>query len=169
MHPYPGWPFLSASAHPGLSAAWEVFAHGILGLVVVLPIVWRSNKRLLFGALAFVGGFALDLDHAVAAGSLSPHAMEDLGHRPDTHSLAFAAILATVTFLVTRRKLVCWSVFALIAAHLLFDAAGGGVYWLYPLKHPDSIPWIACPIGLAVLFGVSALVARGGSSRRASS
>lgn len=101
----------------------------MLGLVVVLPIVWRSERRGLFAVLAFIGGFALDLDHAVAAGSVSPHAMEDLGHRPDTHSLAFGLVLAAAVLLVTRRKLLCCSVFALIVAHLLFDAAGGGVYW----------------------------------------
>jgi len=55
-------------------------------------------------------------------------------------------------------------VFAVIVSHPLFDAAGGGEYWLYPLEHPDSIPWLACPVGLAVLFGISAVVARTGPS-----
>jgi membrane-bound metal-dependent hydrolase YbcI (DUF457 family) len=164
MHPYHGWPFLSAPHHPVLSALWEVLAHGSLGLIVVSPIVWRSNRRSLFAVLAFVGGVALDIDHAVAAESLSVRAMQDLGHRPDTHSLAFGVVLAAVALLVTRRKLACWSVFALIAAHLLFDAAGGGVYWLYPLRHPNSIPWLACPVGIAALLGVSAVVARTGPS-----
>jgi hypothetical protein len=72
MHPYRGWPFLSDPHHPALSAVWAVFAHGILSLFVVLPIVLRSNRRVLFGTLAFIGGPALDLDHAVAAGSCSP-------------------------------------------------------------------------------------------------
>jgi membrane-bound metal-dependent hydrolase YbcI (DUF457 family) len=160
MHPYRGWPFLSAPHHPGLSAAWAVFAHGFLSLIVVLPIVMRSNRRARFATLAFVGGVALDLDHAVAAGNLSPRAMEHLGHRPDTHSLLLAALLALVALALTRRKLVAWSAFAIFVAHLLFDAAGAGVYWLYPLREPDSIPWLACPVGIAVLVGVSAVFAR---------
>jgi membrane-bound metal-dependent hydrolase YbcI (DUF457 family) len=143
---------------------WAVFAHGSLSLIVVLPIVLRSSRRILCAALAFIGGFALDLDHAVAAGSLSPRALEHLGHRPDTHSLLLAVVLALLAFALTRSKPIAWSVFAVIVSHLLFDAAGGNEYWLYPLTHPDSIPWLACPIGLAVLFGISAVVARTGPS-----
>jgi hypothetical protein len=164
MHPYRGWPFLSDPHHPVLSAVWAVFAHGTLSLFVVLPIVLRSNRRVLFGTLAFIGGPALDLDHAVAAGSLSPRAMEHLGHRPDTHSLLFAAALALLALALTRRKLAAWSVFAVVVAHLLFDAAGGSERWLFPLEHPDAIPWLACPIGIAVLFGISALAGRAGRS-----
>ncbi len=58
---------------------------------------------------------------------------------------------------------------AIFVSHLLFDAAGGDEYWLYPLKHPNSIPWLACPIGIALLFWVSARVtssaSRGHDSR----
>jgi membrane-bound metal-dependent hydrolase YbcI (DUF457 family) len=164
MHPDRGWPFLSDPHHPVLSAVWAVFVHGALSLIVVLPIVLRSDRRALYGTLAFISGPALDLDHAVAAGSLSPRAMEHLGHRPDTHSLLLALALALLALALTRRKLVAWSVFAVVVAHLLFDAAGGGVYWLFPLEHPDSIPWLACPLGIAVLYGISASVARAGPS-----
>jgi membrane-bound metal-dependent hydrolase YbcI (DUF457 family) len=164
MHPYHGWPFLTSPDHPTLSAVGAVLIHGSISLFVVSPIVLRSNRRVLFAVLAFIGGPALDLDHVVAAGSLRPQALESLGHRPDTHSLLLALALALVAFALTRRKLVAWSVFAVIVSHLLFDAAGGNEYWLYPLRHPDSIPWLACPVGLAVLFGISAVVARGGPS-----
>lgn len=166
MHPYRAWPFLSAAHHPDLSAVWEVFAHGLIGLIVVLPIVWRSERRGLFIVLAFIGGFALDIDHVVAAGSLSPHALEDLGHRPDTHSLAFALLLAALALTLTRRMLVAWCVFALVTSHLLFDAAGGGVYWLFPLRQPDAIPWLVCPIGITVLFAISARLARASPQRQ---
>lgn len=160
MHPYRGWPFLSAPHHPILSAAWAVFVHGSLALLVVSPILLRAERRALLATLAFLGGVALDLDHAAAAGSLSARAMEHLGHRPDTHSLSFALALALLALLATRRKLVAWSVFAVVLAHLLFDAVGAGVYWLFPLRQPDSIPWLACPFGIAVLFAISAMLAR---------
>lgn len=164
MHPYRGWPFLTSPHYPTLSAVGAVLIHGSISLFVVLPIVLRSNRRVLFGTLAFIAGPALDLDHVVAAGSFRPQALESLGHRPDTHSLLLAVALTLLAFAFTRRKLVTWSVFAVIVSHLLFDAAGGSEYWLYPLKHPDSIPWLACPIGIAVLFGISVIVARAGRS-----
>jgi membrane-bound metal-dependent hydrolase YbcI (DUF457 family) len=164
MHPYHGWPFLTSPQHPTLSAVGAVLIHGCISLLVVLPLVLRSSRRVLFAALAFIGGPALDLDHVVAAGSLRPQALENLGHRPDTHSLLFAVALTLLALALTRSKPFAWSVFAVIVSHLLFDAAGGGEYWLYPLRHPDSIPWLVCPIGLGVLFGVSAVVARTGQS-----
>jgi membrane-bound metal-dependent hydrolase YbcI (DUF457 family) len=165
MHPYHGWPFLTTPDHPTLSAVGAVLIHGSISLFVVLPIVLRSNRRVLFAVLAFIGGSALDLDHVVAAGSLRPQALESLSHRPDTHSLLLAVALALLAFALTRRKLVAWSVFAVIVSHLLFDAAGGNEEWLYPLKHPDAIPWLACPVGLTVLLGISAVVARGSADR----
>lgn len=143
-----------------LSALWEVFAHGLLGVIVVLPIVWRSQRRTLLALFAFLGGVALDIDHVVAAGSLNPRSMEQLGHRPDTHSLLFVCLLALLALAVTRRKPIAWAVFAVLAAHLLFDAPGGGVRWLFPLQHPDAIPWLVCPVGIVLLAGISAMVAR---------
>ncbi len=77
--------------HPTLSAVWAVLVHGLIGVLVVAPIVWRSQRRALGAALAFGGGVALDLDHVVAAGSLEPSRLEHLaGGRPVTHGLLFA-------------------------------------------------------------------------------
>jgi hypothetical protein len=155
MHPYRGWPFLSDPHHAVLSAVWAVFIHGVLSLIVVLPIVLPSSRRVLYGALAFIGGPALDLDHVAAAGSLNPHTIETMSQRPDTHSLLTAVVLALLALAFTRSKLAAWAVFAVVVAHLLFDAAGGSEHWLYPLEHPDSIPWLACPIGIVVLTWIS--------------
>jgi membrane-bound metal-dependent hydrolase YbcI (DUF457 family) len=151
VHPYRAWPFLSDPRHPELSAAWAVLVHGVLSVIVLAPILLASRRPVSYGAIAFVGGIAVDLDHAVAAGGVSPRAMEQLGHRPDTHSLLFAIVLALIAGGLSRNRLIAWSVFAVIAAHLLFDAAGGSEYWLFPLKSTDSLPWLACPIGLGLL------------------
>jgi hypothetical protein len=166
MRPYRGWPFLTSPQHPTLSAVGAFFIHGAISLFVVFPIVWRSDKRLLFGVLAFLGGPAVDLDHVVAAGSFRPHALETLGHRPDTHSLPFALVLTLVVYLISRSRQLSWSVFAIIVSHLLFDAAGGDEYWAYPLKHPNSIPWLACPVGIALLSWGSMRVASSTSPGR---
>jgi membrane-bound metal-dependent hydrolase YbcI (DUF457 family) len=160
MHPDRAWPFLSDPHYPTLSAVWAVLVHGAISLGVVLPIVLASNRRMLYGSLAFIGGPALDLDHVVAAGSLRPRTLETLNHRPVTHSLLFAVVLTLLTYALTRSKPAAWSAFAVIVSHLLFDAAGGNEYWLYPFQHPSSIPWLACPLGLAVLLGISAAIAR---------
>ena len=164
MSPYQGWPFLSDPGHPLLSAVWAVLVHGCLCLLAVGPIVWRSEHRVGFALLAFIGGSAIDLDHFIAAGSLSLHTIETLGGRPDTHSLVFVLALAVVALLLTRRWLAAWAVLAVNLAHLLFDAAGGGVHILYPLRHPDGLPWLVSPLGTLALFGISAAIA-GRSSR----
>lgn len=134
--------------------------HGTIGVLVVAPLLWRSAHRSRLIALAFAAGVLLDVDHAVAARSLDPAAMERLGRRPDSHSLLFASAIAVLTLVATRRRVVAWGVFAILTAHLLFDAPGGGVRWLFPVQHPESIPWLACPLGTLVLVGISAMVAR---------
>ncbi len=161
MTPYRAWPFLSDANHPLLSAVWAVLIHGLLGVMVVAPIIWRSDHRLRYGALAFVGGSVLDLDHFIAAGSLNLHAVETMSGRPDTHSLAFVLVLALLALVLTRRWFAAWAVFAVNLAHLLFDAAGGGVRVLYPLAHPDGLPWLACPLGALALLGASTALAGG--------
>ncbi len=160
MSPYRGWPFLSDPSHPCLSAVWAVLIHGCVCILAIAPIVWRSDHRIGYALLAFVGGSAIDLDHFIAAGSIDLHTIETIGGRPDTHSLVFVLLLALLTLILTRRWPLAWAVLAVNLAHLLFDAAGGGVHILYPLKHPDGLPWLASPIGTLVLLGMSAAIAR---------
>jgi hypothetical protein len=66
---------------------------------------------------------------------------------------------------VTRRPRLGWAVFAVYAAHVLFDAPGGGTPILWPLADVRELPWLACPAGIAVLFAISAVVARPGRAR----
>jgi len=174
LHPYPAWPFLSDPNHPLASAIWAVLIHGVIGVLVVAPIVWHSRHRILYGAIAFVGGSVLDLDHVVEAGSVDPHALETLrGGRPETHSLGFVVALAVVTFVVwplvarlfgrgdgrVGRWVAAWCVFAVNGAHLLFDGAGGGERILWPAG-VDGIAWLLCPVGVVVLMGLSFVVER---------
>ncbi len=159
MSPYRAWPFLSDPSHPFLSAVWAVLVHGIVALVAVAPILWLSEHRLRYATLTFIAGSLLDVDHFVAAGSLSLHSIETLSGRPATHSVVFAVALALLAFALTRRWVATWSVFAITLAHLLFDAAGGGVRVLYPLAHPDGLPWLASPVGTLGLCAMSAAVA----------
>jgi hypothetical protein len=162
VHSDRAWPFLSDPGHPLLSAIWAVLIHGVICSTAVAPLIWRSEHRIRNTLLAFAGGSAIDLDHFVAAGSLSLHAIETLGGgRPDTHSLLFVIALALVALALTRRAVVAWAVFAVNLAHLLFDAAGGGVHILYPSATPDALPWLASPIGALTLCAMSGVIARG--------
>jgi hypothetical protein len=162
MHPYRGWPFLSDPSHPILSVVWAVLVHGLISLLVVAPIVWRSRRRVLGATLAFISGFALDLDHVAVAGTLDPSRLEHLaGGRPDTHSLSFAVALSVLTLVLTRRVAIAWAIFAVITAHVLFDAAGASEHWLYPFSNSEGVAWLACPLGIIVLTLGSELVARG--------
>jgi membrane-bound metal-dependent hydrolase YbcI (DUF457 family) len=160
VHPDPAWPFLSDPAHPFLSAVWAVLIHGMIGIAVVSPLIWQSRRRVTYASIAFVGGSILDLDHFIDAGSLNLHTIETLGDRPDTHSLAFVALVAVLTLAISRRPQFAWALFAVNASHLLFDAAGSGEHILYPFSSLDSVPWLACPIGDLGLLAVSAAVAR---------
>jgi membrane-bound metal-dependent hydrolase YbcI (DUF457 family) len=159
VSPYRAWPFLSDPNHPFLSAVWAVAIHGIVALVAIAPIVWRSEHRLRNAGLTFIGGSVLDVDHFVAAGSLNLHTIETMAGRPATHSLVFIVVLALLAWVLTRRWVLAWSVFAVSLAHLLFDAAGGGERLLYPLAHPDGLPWLACPLGTLALCAASAAAA----------
>ncbi len=168
MSPYRGWPFLSNASHPFVSAVWAVLSHGCLALFIVAPLLWRSRHRVVYGLIAFVGGSALDVDHFIEAGTLNLHRIETLpGGRPETHSVAFVLVLALLTFALcprswdrTRRFVAAWAVFAVNMGHLLFDAAGGSEHILYPWNQVDGIPWLLCPIGALVLFGLSWVIAR---------
>jgi membrane-bound metal-dependent hydrolase YbcI (DUF457 family) len=156
VHPYPHWPFLSDPSHPTLSVAWAGFVHGCISLLVVAPIVWSSRHRERNAAVAFIAGSVVDLDHVFAVGSLDPSRLEHIaGGRPVTHSVLFGLVLSLLVLWFTRRIVLAWSVFAVIVSHLLFDAAGGSERWLYPLEHPQSAPWLSCPIGIIALTVIS--------------
>jgi len=157
---YQAWPFLSDPSHPFLSAVWAVLIHGAVGVLAVAPILWRSRHRLIYGLVAFVGGFILDVDHFIAAASLNLHTIETLSGRPDTHSLVFVLALSAVTVALTRSWLAAWGVFAVNLAHLLYDGAGGNEHILYPITSVDGLPWLLCPLGTLVLLAASAALAR---------
>jgi membrane-bound metal-dependent hydrolase YbcI (DUF457 family) len=114
----------------------------------------------LYGALAVLGASLVDIDHVVAAQSLSFHRLETMPLRPDSHALLVATAFAAIAWVITRRRLMAWSIFAVTVAHLLSDAVGGGTPLLYPFSRADAIPWLVLPGGIALLFALSALMSR---------
>jgi hypothetical protein len=169
VSPYPAWPFLSDPQHPFLSAVWAVLIHGVLGVFVLAPLIWRGRHRASWAACAFAGGSILDLDHFIAAGSLSLHRIETLpGGRPDTHSLAFVLLLSLVVLVLWpgRWKLAAaWSCFAVNTGHLLFDGAGANEHLLYPWTSSHGIPSLLVPTSTSCTRGPAATGYRGCSAR----
>lgn len=181
MSPYRAWPFLANPHHADLTAASAVVLHGLIALFVVGPFLLLARRRVLYSVIAFLAGVSVDLDHVVAAGSANPSAMEHLGFRPETHTIVLALFAAVVVVIVLRNAVMAWCTFAVIASHVVFDAAGGGDRWLYPLSQSAALPWLACPVAILALLATSTVIAlrthsatdqtvtaRRGPSRRAS-
>lgn len=160
MSPYRGFPFLADPRHADLTAAAAVLLHGLIAVVVLAPILRIVRHPWRWTAVAFVAGPAVDLDHVFAAGSASPRAMEQLGDRPETHTVLLGVALALLVLLISRNLLLAWAVFAIDASHVIFDAAGGGDSWLYPIITSASLPWLICPATIALFYAISSLLAK---------
>jgi hypothetical protein len=116
--------------------------HALLALLVVSPLFKHSFfQRNLLGWIAVAGLSAtlIDLDHIVAARSFSLVEITQLPARPGTHTLLFALGCSLVALLLTRRRLVGWLIFAVLASHVLRDASTGATYFLWPLPF-DQLP-----------------------------
>jgi hypothetical protein len=159
VSPYRGFPFLADPRHADLTAAAAVLLHGLIAVVVLAPILRIVRHPWQWTAVAFVAGPAVDLDHVFAAGSASPRAMEQLGDRPETHTILLGVALALLVLLISRNLLVAWAVFTIDASHVIFDAAGGADRWLYPISTSASLPWLICPATIALFYAISWLLA----------
>jgi membrane-bound metal-dependent hydrolase YbcI (DUF457 family) len=139
---------------------WAVLdapVHATLALLVVSPLYTRpaSQARMLTRlAGAALAPVLIDLDHFVAAGSLSLQAAISLpGGRPFTHSLVFALALGLLAFLISRDTVDGWLVFGALASHVLRDASTGGIpYLLWPFEFER----LAIPACYAVQMGLFA-------------
>lgn len=148
-------------AVPSFRALFDPLVHGVLALLVTLPLIGRHatlRQTVTLFCLIFLTATLIDLDHFVAAGSIElPHAL-DLRMRPPTHSLTFAGVLGVVAFLVSRSPVIGWGTFAALSSHVIRDASGGSTPILWPLSF-EAIPRWAYYLGAVGLFLASYLVA----------
>jgi membrane-bound metal-dependent hydrolase YbcI (DUF457 family) len=138
-------------------AAFDLFVHGAVALVVAGPCIRRApsaRRALRLSGLAFLSATALDLDHFVSAGSLDVRAALALAARPPTHSLTFALLCGAVLSHLSRDRAAGWVAFAALASHVLRDAAMGTAPLLWPLS-VDTVPWWAYACGELGLVWVS--------------
>jgi membrane-bound metal-dependent hydrolase YbcI (DUF457 family) len=149
----------AAAGHPWLIALSDPAVHALVAVVLVLPFYLLGRISAPLALLRVALAVLIDLDHAVAAGSLHPARMISLPARPLSHSLLFALLagggLAALWRGRSRRYPLglLWYLFGLsLASHVLRDAADGNetTPWAWPAASPA---WPA-----AVFFGLFCLL-----------
>jgi len=129
-----------------LGGWFDPFAHGLLGLALSLPLAYYLRPRwfwIFWGVLLSV---ALDVDHAITAGSLNIVKMISLASRPPTHSITFAVLMFLIVLPINRRA--AWQALIVLMAHVLRDTSSGTVPLLWPLAWQPTAPllyWAALP------------------------
>lgn len=135
------------------STIWALYdgvVHGLTGVFVLYPIYKKQANRYLIQV--FLLAAVVDLDHFIAAQSLSLTDALQLPLRPGTHSITFAILVATAGFLLTRNKIVGWIVFAALASHVVRDASGGITPIFHPLKRYGIPPWLYYASEIVLLY-----------------
>lgn len=138
-------------------ALYDVVVHGLAGVLVLYPIY--KEKMLPYFAVLFLLAAVVDLDHFIVAESFSLSDALHLPLRPVTHSITFAILAAVGGFVLTRDKIVVWTLFAAVTSHVIRDASGGStpVFWPLRLYHIPS--WFYYGIEIVLLY-FSFLVSR---------
>lgn len=135
------------------SRVWALYdgvVHGLTGVLVLLPIYKKKiNSHF---AVLFLLAAVVDLDHFIAAQSFSLSDALHLPLRPVTHSITFAIFSAVGGFLITRNKIVAWTLFAALASHVIRDASGGITPIFWPLKIYHIPSWLYYGIEIVLLY-----------------
>ena len=148
---------------PGMDhSLWAILdntIHALVAFLLLLPLFLLRGHSL---AVPLLGAFLaslIDLDHFIAAGSLSIHAAASLPTRPWTHSLTFVLPAAAVAGLLFRRFWVLVVVAVALTSHILRDATGTPAPLLYPL--PDvTLPWWAYILACHLMASASVILAK---------
>jgi len=101
--------------------------------------IYQFYKLIVIAGLA---AMLLDLDHVVAAGSLSLYDITHLPARPVTHSLLFSAACGILASILSYSRINGWLIFCVLASHVVRDASTGMTPFLWPLP-VDHLPVVA--------------------------
>jgi membrane-bound metal-dependent hydrolase YbcI (DUF457 family) len=155
-----------AGLPPYAIALYDPLVHAALAAAVVAPAVPRAGRGPLLTGIA--AGTLIDLDHPVAARSLSPAAMLSLDARPRSHSVLLALGTGAVCGAVGG-PVHGWAALAGLGSHLLRDAAGGGaptpLLWPWARSRRIARRWALA--GTAALAVGSWAVSRAAADRPA--
>ena len=139
----------------------DVSLHLLFACLVNLPLfVFRPGLDLVVVVVLF--GVLIDLDHAVAARSISVSQMISLPMRPITHSFIFAFLSFLVVFAITGVRHLSWAALSSYVVHLLWDATGSKTTpSLWPSRQGIDIRRRHLIAGMVVLFLISFLWSSG--------
>ena len=137
-----------------LSVFLDPLAHVVLAIIVVFPWIVALQLPSFHLPLAAASAVLIDIDHLVAAGSLSVKDAITLPMRPVSHSVLFCLGLAVILGLIARRLSVMGIVFIALLTHVSRDATSGGTPWLWPLVQAPRIP-MGLHIGLWLTVAIS--------------
>jgi membrane-bound metal-dependent hydrolase YbcI (DUF457 family) len=147
----PGW----APRH--IWALLDSPIHAATGVLIAWPLAASYASRRKAVALLAAAGLAsvlIDVDHFLAAGSLSLYSATHLDGRPFTHSLLFALVCGILAWKATRSRRTGFIVLLALAAHFTRDASGGGIpYLIWPFafnRLPYSV-YVALQPGFSML------------------
>ena len=148
---------------PGMDhSLWAILdntIHALVAFLLLLPLFLLRGRSL---AVPLLGAFLaslIDLDHFIAAGSLSIHAAASLPSRPWTHSLTFVLPAAVVAGLLFRRLWVLVVVAVALTSHILRDATTSPAPLLYPLSDV-TLPWWAYILACHLMMAASIILAK---------
>merc|ERR1711894_464761 len=123
-------------------AAVDNMCHGLLAFLswLVLVVVYRRKDIIFFGAVSFVLGSLMDIDHFLEAGSLKLERALSLPRRPIFHNTPLTFLLSILLYTAVKvisndQKLAVLSSLCLFNAwitHQLRDALRRGL-WMYPV------------------------------------
>jgi hypothetical protein len=138
----------------------------VITFLVAAPLLLHPlfRRRLLIWSIALVIVMAaLDLDHFIAARSLSLEDALNLPYRPVSHSLGFALLIGMASWALTR----LWQAGLLfstgLSAHVLHDVQNSGA----PLFWPLTAEIIFLPFVLYLLMNLALLTLAAGLSAKA--
>jgi hypothetical protein len=121
---------------------WGVFdnwVHGMIAVIICLPLLKEVTIKHVL-AIYFMASL-LDLDHFIISFSFSLTKAIAITVRPPTHSITFGIALSLLYYMITKKKVWTYIIFACIVSHVVRDAFGGGTLVLYPLNITQIPKW----------------------------
>jgi membrane-bound metal-dependent hydrolase YbcI (DUF457 family) len=133
--------------------------HALIAAAVAAPLVPVAGRRVV--ATAVAAALVIDVDHAVAARSMTIRATTSLATRPRTHSL-LTALGAGGLVGVAAGPVHGWAAFGGLVSHLLHDAGdrAAPTPMLWPIRPARQLGRRWQIAGTAALIACSAVLAR---------
>lgn len=130
-----------------LRVAWRLLdplIHITIGFLVITPfIIYQpaTPKRVFFALCLVMLSISPDMDHILAAGSLSLQSITRVIPRTPSHAFFNALVVGLAAWLLSRKFRTGWLFFAVITSHFIRDAYTGGML---------LFPWSTLPFKFSI-------------------